>query len=82
MSDTPFFPDNKVRSEVAQALEENPLIWSLLYDIDLLPEQIKDERRYNYMLAVIDHMRQALRGEHIGKKCGLRKDAEFEKGDF
>jgi hypothetical protein len=47
---------------VASVISENPLIASLLYDIDLLPEQIKegDERRYNYMLAVIGHMKAAL----------------------
>ena len=55
----PFEPDDKLRAEVAKAIDEYPLIASLLYDIDLLPEQIKDERRYNYMLAVIGHMKQA-----------------------
>jgi hypothetical protein len=46
---------------VASVINENPLIQSLLYDIDLLPEQIKesDERRYGYMLAVIGHMKAA-----------------------
>jgi len=51
----PFEPDEATRAKVAQAIDENPRIASLLYDIDLMPEQIKDERRYGYMLAVIDH---------------------------
>lgn len=56
-----FEPDEILRAAHIKAIDESPLISSLLYDIDLLPEQIKDERRYNYMLAVIDHMRQALK---------------------
>ena len=52
----PFEPDDATRAKVAQAISEHPLIASLLYDIDLLPEQIRDARRYGYMLAVIDHM--------------------------
>ena len=49
--------------ELLDVINETPLLQSLLYDIDLLPEQIKegDERRYGYMLAVIGHMQSALR---------------------
>ena len=54
-----FEPDDATRAKVAQAIDKHPLIASLLYDIDLLPEQIKDERRYGYMLAVIGHMKEA-----------------------
>lgn len=57
----PFEPDATLRAEVTKAIDAHPLIAGLLYDIDLMPEQIKDERRYNYMLAVIDHMLHALR---------------------
>ena len=48
--------------QIAEVLDENPLIMSLLYDIDLLPEQIKrgDARRRGYMIAVIKHMQAAL----------------------
>jgi hypothetical protein len=55
---------------VASVISENPLIASLLYDIDLLPEQIKegDERRYNYMLAVIGHMKAALSATEESKR--------------
>jgi hypothetical protein len=51
----------KTTAWVATVISENPLIASLLYDIDLLPEQIKegDDRRYGYMLAVIGHMKAA-----------------------
>ena len=56
-----FTPRADLRGAVARSIEEHPLIASLLYDIDLMPEQIKDERRYNYMLAVIYHMKQAIK---------------------
>ena len=51
-----FEPDDATRARVADIISTNPMIASLLYDIDLLPEQIKDARRYGYMLKVIDHM--------------------------
>ena len=59
-------PDDATRAKVAEAIDEHPLIASLLYDIDLLPEQIRDERRYGYMLAVIGHMKQALQSARLG----------------
>ena len=51
------------RARVAKIIDNTPLIASLLYDIDLLPEQIKrgDSRRYLYMMAVIEHMQAAVK---------------------
>lgn len=60
-ADEPFEPDEQLRSDVAKALEEVPFVQSLLYDLDLLPEQIRDKRRYQYMLCVISHMKEAQR---------------------
>lgn len=54
-------PDDATRARVADIISTNPLIASLLYDINLLPEQIRDERRYGYMLATISHMLEALK---------------------
>jgi len=50
------------RADIADAINKHPLIASLLYDINLLPEQIKkdDEKRQSYLYAVVDHMLQAL----------------------
>lgn len=50
------------RIQIANAIDDHPLIASLLYDIDLLPEQIKegDKRREGYMCAVVGHMLMAL----------------------
>lgn len=47
-----------LKRKVAEAIEKSPMTASLLYDIDLLPEQIKpgDRRREGYMFAVIEHM--------------------------
>lgn len=59
--ETAFHPDEDTRKEVAKALEQIPLLQSLLYDLDLLPEQITDKRRYQYMLCVIGHMKEATR---------------------
>lgn len=69
-----FQPDDTMRAEVARIINEEPQIASLLYDIDLLPEQIKDERRYNYMLAVIGHMRQAIKkAPQVPDGAGLKE---------
>ena len=53
------------RGEVTKILDAHPLIVSLLYDIDLMPEQIKkgDTRREGYMVAVIEHMLAAMNKE-------------------
>jgi len=47
-----------LRTMAAASINAHPAIASLLYDIDLLPEQIKvgDTRRENYMVNVIDAM--------------------------
>ena len=52
----------RLRARVAKAIEDHPLIASLLYDLDLMPEQVKrgDKRREGYMDAVVAHMLAAL----------------------
>ena len=52
----------RLRARVAKAIEDHPLIESLLYDLDLLPEQVKrgDKRLEGYMDAVVAHMLAAL----------------------
>lgn len=44
----------------ARELLKNPLIQSLLYDLNLLPEQITKYKHWYYMLAVIAHMGKAI----------------------
>lgn len=56
---------SRQRKRIAKAIDAHPLIASLLYDIDLLPEQIKrgDERREGYLCAIVDHMLYVLEGK-------------------
>lgn len=45
----------------ARELLKNPLIQSLLYDLNLMPEQITKSKHWYYMLAVIAHMGEAMK---------------------
>lgn len=45
--------------ELMAYINRTPLVQSLLYDINLLPEQIEDSRRWAYMAAVCEHMKVA-----------------------
>lgn len=45
----------------ARELLRQPLIQSLLYDLNLLPEQITKYKHWYYMLAVVAHMGQAMK---------------------
>lgn len=47
-------------------LLRKPLIQSLLYDINLLPEQITTGKHWFYMLSVIHHMKQAMEASRSG----------------
>jgi hypothetical protein len=60
------FDLDKARKELtpkAMELLKQPIVQSLLYDIDLLPEQIRTSRHWFYMLAVLTHMSEALKRE-------------------
>jgi hypothetical protein len=46
--------------KLMQFINSTPLVMSLLYDINLLPEQIDNGRRWYYMVAVCEHMERAL----------------------
>jgi hypothetical protein len=46
--------------ELTKFINATPLVLSLLYDINLLPEQIDNARHWAYMVAVCEHMRAAL----------------------
>jgi hypothetical protein len=46
--------------ELFTFINSAPLVQSLLYDINLLPEQIHNARHWNYMVAVCSHMHRAL----------------------
>jgi hypothetical protein len=54
VSEQPFF------SDACKEINSTPLTQSLLYDINLLPEQIKQAKHYAYMLSIVEHMRAAL----------------------
>lgn len=41
-------------------INETPILQSLLYDINLLPEQIKDQVRWGYLVAVCSHYEMAV----------------------
>ncbi len=50
------------RATVIAEMNEHPLIMSLLYDLNLMPEQVADEdvRLNFYMESVVIHMRKAM----------------------
>lgn len=52
----------KELTDKAREVLKRPLVQSLLYDINLLPEQITKKRHWFYMLAVLGHMDQAMGG--------------------
>lgn len=49
-----------VDRELFAFISGTPLVASLLYDINLLPEQITKPHHWDYMLAVCGHMKEAL----------------------
>lgn len=60
--------DKKTESNAAatiktlcEKINASPFLQSLLYDIDLLPEQIKDDdlRRWGYVEAIVGHFESA-----------------------
>jgi hypothetical protein len=65
---SPAVPQQPVATEwkmpqdqkLMQFINSTPLVMSLLYDINLLPEQIDNGRRWYYMVAVCEHMERAL----------------------
>lgn len=57
-------------------INEHPVLQSLLYDINLLPEQLeRDSRHWGYMLAVVRHWQlqfeRDLRGELQAENANL-----------
>lgn len=60
----PLPPELKAQSDEAVAYaNENPTILSLLYDMDLLPEQLQEgSYRWGQMINVIAHFKQAIEG--------------------
>lgn len=49
------------RIKLIERINRSSLLLSLLYDIDLLPEQIKDddERRWGYVQSIVNHFDKA-----------------------
>jgi hypothetical protein len=41
-------------------INSTPLVMSLLYDLNLLPECVQNDRQWAYMVTVCEHMQQAL----------------------
>ena len=49
------------RAAVRDAINASPLLLSLLYDLNLLPEQtVEDDRRWCQTLKVVEHMMDAM----------------------
>ena len=64
--ETPPFDIEKARKDLKPAaweLLKVPVVQSLLYDINLLPEQITTGKHWFYMLSVLSHMDSALKRE-------------------
>lgn len=62
ISDNDDFDHESARGNLkpeAWELLKKPIIQSLLYDINLLPEQITTSKHWHYMLSVLSHMAEA-----------------------
>lgn len=62
-----FDPD-KARKDLkpeAWELLKKPIVQSLLYDINLLPEQITTGKHWFYMLSILSHMNEATKREAV-----------------
>jgi hypothetical protein len=53
--------------ELFEFINSTPLVQSLLYDINLLPECVGDGRQWAYMVAVCEHMKAALTSKATGQ---------------
>lgn len=53
--------------ELISFANKTPILTSLLYDINLLPEQIREQKHLVYMIAVIEHFRVAMEGTATGE---------------
>lgn len=65
------FDSKKARKDLkpeAWDLLKQPVVLSLLYDINLLPEQITTGKDWFYMLSVLSHMDHALKRESVDDK--------------
>lgn len=61
-------PDIKKQPEIlVKYANENPLLMSLLYDLDLMPEQVSDGSKYWFdMINVIDHFQRFGSAQRLG----------------
>ena len=49
--------------QVCKAVNETPLLQSMLYDLNLLPEQtLDDPKRWGYTVSATMHMMEAIQG--------------------
>lgn len=62
------------RDEAIKLVNENPLIMSVLYDTNLLPEQCNEGSKYEgYMFSIIGHMLAAMGKDSPGAAGGRGK---------
>ena len=55
---TPFSVVEKVLKSVSEFINKTPECVSLLYDLDLMPEQCTNNRELSDMITIVDHFKQ------------------------
>lgn len=78
ITDNDDFDIEKAKKDLkpdAWELLKQPVVQSLLYDINLLPEQITTSKHWFYMLSVLSHMDNALKRE----QCEIHYNADALK---